>query len=244
MNDQVSILGATEHGSEVSASALRLIAEARSLPGFVAVEGPIGVGKTTLAKRLAATMRYGTLCEPVTENPFLDRFYADSRHNALPTQLFFLLHRARQVADLRTEHLLSLNLVADFLIEKDELFARLTLDENEYALYRQIHDNLRITPPTPDLVIYLQAPPEVLKERIANRGIAFEQQITSEYLDALANAYTEFFHYYDDAPLLVVNAAETDFVHNDEHFEALLTALLRMGGGGTRQFFNPNPTLL
>ncbi len=230
---------------DVPASVTQLVASAQAqhpLPRFIAVEGPIGAGKTSLARRLAESLRYGTLLEPVADNPFLDRFYADGRTQALPTQLFFLLHRVRQVTDLKADDLLGPNLVADFMIEKDELFARLTLEEAEYELYRQIQQSLHIEAPAPDLVVYLQAPTEVLQRRIQSRGIRFEQNIADDYLEALVNAYTEFFHYYDDAPLLIVNATEIDFVHNDEHFEQLLAQLLHMEG--TRQFFNPNPTLL
>jgi len=217
-------------------------ADAKILPRYVAIEGPIGVGKTTLASRLAETLRYPLLLEPVSENPFLDRFYAEGSRHALPTQLFFLLHRARQVADMPSNDLLGPTLVSDFLIEKDRLFARLTLDEAEFQLYEQIHASLHLEPPSPDLVIYLQAPAEVLNERIRGRGLAFEQHIKLDYLQTLADSYTEFFHYYDAAPLLVVNATEIDFANNDQHFEALLDQVIHMEGA--RQFFNPNPTLI
>lgn len=217
-------------------------ADSNSLPRYVAVEGPIGVGKTTLARRLAETLRYPLLLEPVTENPFLDKFYAEGSRHALPTQLFFLLHRARQVADMPGNDLLGRTLVSDFLMEKDRLFARLTLDEEEFALYEQIHASLQLEPPTPDLVIYLQAPAQVLDERIRGRGLAFEQDIKLDYLQTLADSYTEFFYYYDAAPLLVVNATEIDFANNDVHFETLLDQVIHMEG--TRQFFNPNPMLL
>ncbi|MEM9621079.1 MAG: deoxynucleoside kinase [Pseudomonadota bacterium] len=217
-------------------------ADRNAIPRYIAVEGPIGVGKTTLAQRIAQALRYPLMLEPVTENPFLDRFYAEGHRHALPTQLFFLLHRARQIADLPTNDLLGPNLVADFLVEKDALFAELTLDEEEFSLYQQIHANLDISAPNPDLVIYLQAPVSVLQQRIQRRGIDFEQQIDLDYLTTLANRYTEFFHYYTAAPLLIVNAAEIDFSNNDNHFEALLDRMFSMDG--TRQFFNPNPTLL
>lgn len=212
------------------------------LPKFIAVEGPIGVGKTTLANRLAQTLQYPILLEPSTENPFLDRFYRDGKRHALSTQLYFLLHRARQVADIRANDLLGPNLVADFLIEKDDLFARLTLDDNEYALYRQIYENLAIQVPTPDLVIYLQAPANILLERIRARGIHYEREITADYLESLIQSYTEFFHFYDAGPLLVVNATEIDIANNADHFDALLDQIVAMDG--LRQYFNPNPTLL
>ena len=224
---------------------LQIIAAAKgskTLPQYLVIEGPIGVGKTTLAKKLAGLLNYPLLLEPVTENPFLDRFYAEGASQALPTQLFFLLQRAKQIQDMPGNDLLERTLIADFMIEKDDLFATLTLDPAELDLYRQIHSSLQLVPPKPDLVIYLQAPARVLQQRVFRRGIDFEQSIHIDYLDALADSYTEFFHYYDEAPVLIVNAAEIDFANNDDHFNALLDQILHMEG--TRQFFNPNPTLL
>jgi deoxyguanosine kinase len=226
---------------EVSAGTRQRL-EGRKLPGYIAVEGPIGVGKTTLAAKLAQTFDYPLLKEPAAENPFLSRFYREGRRHALPTQLFFLLHRAQQITDLRSGDLLSPTLVADFLMEKDELFARLTLEDTEFELYRQIRDNLAIDAPVPDLVIYLQAPPTVLLRRIQNRGIDFERTIDAAYLERLSRSYTEFFHHYTAAPLLIVNAAEIDFANNDEHFDSLLERVVSMDG--FRQYFNPHPTLL
>ena len=223
---------------------LQIIAAAKgskTLPQYLVIEGPIGVGKTTLAKKLAGLLNYPLLLEPVTENPFLDRFYAEGASQALPTQLFFLLQRAKQVQDMPGNDLLERTLIADFMIEKDDLFATLTLDPAELDLYRQIHSSLQLVPPKPDLVIYLQAPARVLQQRVFRRGIDFEQSIHIDYLDALADSYMEFFHYYDEAPVLIVNAAEIDFANNDDHFNALLDQILHMEG--TRQFFNPNPTL-
>lgn len=216
--------------------------EDQQFPRYIAIEGPMGVGKTTLAQRLAESLRYPTVLGPSTDNPFLDRFYQEGISQALPTQLFFLLHRARQVSQLPKDDFLGPTLVADFLIEKDRLFAQLTLDTAELSLYDQIHKSLKINPPAPDLVLYLQAPVEVLRQRIQHRGIDFEQNMGSDYLTALADAYTDFFHYYSDAPVLIVNAAEIDFANNDDHYELLVDQILKMDG--TRQFFNPNPSLL
>lgn len=214
----------------------------RKQPRHIVVEGPIGVGKTTLARRLAEHLKYPLLLEPAEENPFLDRFYRQGRRHALPTQLFFLLHRARQMADVTGDDLVGTTLVSDFLMEKDELFARLTLDEHEYALYQQICAALEIRAPRPDLVVYLQAPVNVLLARIRRRGIPYEREIQFEYLERLNHTYTEFFHYYSDAPVLVVNAAEIDFAGNDNHFAALVQQVLEMEG--MRQYFNASPTLL
>lgn len=211
------------------------------LPHYIAIEGPIGVGKTTLTQRLAQVFGYQTLLEPATENPFLDGFYR-GRHLALPTQLFFLLHRSSQVNAINSNDLVGNRLVADFLMAKDRLFAKLNLDEHEFSLYEQIYSALHVQAPEPDLVIYLQAPTSVLMSRIKQRGVNFEQHIEMQYLEQLTDAYTEFFHFYDSAPVLVVNAAEADFAHNHHHFEELLEEILNFDG--MRHYFNPHPTLL
>ena len=175
--------------------ATRLPLNDNDLPRYVAVEGPIGAGKTTLATRLAETFKYPLLLEPASDNPFLDRFYREGRRHALPTQLFFLLHRADQVTKLAGPDLVGPTVISDFLIEKDRLFAELTLDQNELALYEQIYKTLMLDPPTPDLVIYLQAPISVLLDRIRERGISSEQYIDGDYLNTLSDAYTDFFHF-------------------------------------------------
>ncbi len=211
------------------------------LPRFIAVEGCIGVGKTTLARNLANLFNYETLLEQAQENPFLERFYRDPKATALPTQLFFLFQRANQLQQLKQNDLFEPVRVADFLMDKDELFARVTLDQDEYAIYQQVFDKLTIDAPRPDLVIYLQAPVDVLVDRIRQRGIAAEQYITREYLSSLNDAYTEFFHFYDAAPLLIVNARDLNLANNRDHFTQLVNYILTIKSG--RHYYNPIPEL-
>ena len=213
----------------------------KQAPRFIAVEGPIGVGKTSLTKRLAETFNYELLLENAEENPFLDRFYQNPRQHALATQLFFLFQRAQQIAESRQSDLFEPVRVSDFLIDKDRLFAELNLEKDEYDLYHKVYQHLVIDAPKPDLVIYLQAPTEVLLQRIQKRGIPSEQMIESEYLNQLNRAYTEFFHYYSDSKLLIVNSAEIDLVANDEDYEQLVTYILSLPNG--THYFNPKPTL-
>ncbi len=211
-------------------------------PRFIAVEGPIGVGKTSLARRLAETFNYDILLEKPEENPFLERFYDNPSQGALATQLFFLFQRARQIQDLRQDDLFEPVRVADFLIDKDQLFAKQNLDKDEYALYQQVYEHLTIDAPTPDLVIYLQAPADVLLHRIHKRGIAAERQIQREYLERLNDAYTSFFHYYDKSALLIVNSAEIDLVDNQDDYQQLVNYILTVPRG--THYFNPKPSLL
>ncbi len=212
------------------------------LPRHLVVEGPIGVGKTTLAGKLAEALGYPLLLEPALENPFLGQFYRSRGANALQTQLFFLLNRAKLVAAVSKDDLLGPNLVADFLMDKDRLFAQLTLSAQELDLYERIHQALRPQPPRPDLVIYLQAPAPELRRRVSKRGIPYEQRMEESYLDAVASAYARYFHGYDEAPLLIVNAGELDFANNNAHLQALLNHLAGMEGG--RSYFNPSAKLL
>ena len=212
------------------------------IPRYIAVEGPIGVGKTSLTKRLAETFNYEALLERSEENPFLDRFYENPRQHALSTQLFFLFQRARQIQDLRQEDLFEPIRVADFLIEKDHLFAQQNLDADEYELYAKVYQHLIIDSPIPDLVIYLQAPTRILLDRIKKRGVKAEQFIELGYLENLNYAYTEFFHYYKNSPLLIVNSAEIDLVNNDQDYRLLVDYILSHPSG--TNYFNPSPSLL
>jgi len=209
----------------------------RTPPPYIAVEGPIGVGKTTLARRLAATFGYETLLEDADHNPFLERFYRNRRQAALATQLFFLFQRAQKIEDLRQKDIFAPLRVADFLIEKDPLFARVNLDSDEYQLYQKVYQQLLIEPPRPDLVVYLQAPTDVLLDRINIRGIAHEKAIEQDYLERLNEVYSEFFLYYDDAPLLIVNASEIDLANDGQDYRHLVDYLLDIRSG--RHYFNP-----
>lgn len=206
-------------------------------PQFIAIEGPIGVGKTTLARRLAEAFNHQILLEQAERNPFLERFYRQPRQVALAAQLFFLFQRAQQIEDWRQGDLFAPARVTDFLIDKDPLFARLNLDADEYALYEKVYRQLTLDAPTPDLVIYLQASTDVLMQRIRARGIDYEQSIESGYLDRINAAYSEFFLYYDDAPLLIVNAAQIDLAHSDRDFALLLERIGAVRHG--RHYFNP-----
>ncbi|HET9679261.1 MAG TPA: deoxynucleoside kinase [Gammaproteobacteria bacterium] len=208
-----------------------------SIPRYIVVEGPIGVGKTSLAKRLAHSLGSELLLEQAEENPFLERFYRDPRGAALPTQLFFLFQRARQIQALRQGDMFSPLRVADFLLEKDRLFARLNLDDDELTLYDQVYNHLSLDAPAPDLVLYLQAPVDTLMKRIVRRGVAYEQVIQRDYLEKLLDAYARFFHHYDASPLLVVNATDINPVDNDEDYAMLLDEVRRVKSG--RHYFNP-----
>ncbi|HSJ49454.1 MAG TPA: deoxynucleoside kinase [Gammaproteobacteria bacterium] len=211
-------------------------------PGFIVVEGPIGVGKTTLARRLADTFGSELLLEGADENPFLKRFYRDPRQGAFQTQLFFLMQRAQQMQSLRQGDMFQPVRVSDYLMDKDRLFAQLTLDDEEFRLYEQVYSHLTLDMPVPDLVIYLQAPVEVLMRRIAQRGRSYETGIDANYLQRLSDAYTRFFYYYDAAPLLIVNAAVIDLASRDEDYQSLLTRIAEARSG--RQYFNPAPLSL
>ena len=204
---------------------------------YIVVEGPIGVGKTSLAKRLAGTLDAQLVLEQDAQNPFLERFYKNPKSGALPAQLFFLFQRAQQLGSLKQQDLFAPRRVGDYLFEKDRLFAGLTLDAAEMSLYDQVASRLDVDPPRPDLVLYLQAPVETLLARIAKRGIAYESGIDAAYLSRLNDAYARFFHAYDRAPLLIVNAANIDPVQNQPDYDELVAAIRRMKKG--RMYYNP-----
>ena len=206
-------------------------------PGYIVVEGPIGVGKTSLARRLAESFESDLLLEGADENPFIERFYEDPRAGALPTQLFFLFQRARQMEAMRQADMFQPVRVSDFLIEKDRLFAELTLDPEELKLYEQVYTHVTVDAPVPDLVIYLQAPVDILMKRIARRGIRYEQRIDADYLQRLSEAYTRMFLNYDAAPLLIVNATNINLVDSDADYTALLEQIRVTRKG--KQYFNP-----
>jgi deoxyguanosine kinase len=206
-------------------------------PGYIVVEGPIGVGKTSLARRLADAFGAEPLLEQPGENPFLERFYQSREHYALPTQLFFLFQRVRQIQALKQGDMFTSGHVADFLIDKDMLFARANLDDDALRLYEQVYAQTIRDLPVPDLVIYLQAPAEVLLDRIRRRGIGYERQIDRDYLQTLVDSYTQYFHHYTVSPLLVVNASEINIVDSDADFETLLSQIRKPRSG--RHFFNP-----
>jgi len=202
---------------------------------YIVVEGPIGVGKTSLARKLAEGIGAQTLLELPQENPFLEKFYRDSARYALPTQMFFLFQRMNQLRELTQTDMFGGPVVSDFLLDKDPIFAALTLGDDELNLYRQLYDHLRPQAPTPDLVIYLQAEPEILIERIKKRGIPMESGISESYLYRLCESYSRFFYHYEQAPLLIVNAETLNPVDRAADFALLLTRIRNMRG--KREFF-------
>ncbi len=214
-----------------------------STPGYVVVEGPIGVGKTSLVKRLSESFNCDALLEQAEENPFLERFYREGKQAAFPTQLFFLFQRTQQLRPLNKNDLFRTEpLVSDFMLEKDRIFAQATLDTDELKLYEQVYAKLAPEAPVPDLVVYLQAPAEILQKRIRRRSKAAEiAGIRDEYLQRLCDAYADFFHHYDSSPILIVNAAEINPVEREDDYQLLLEQICSIRSG--RHYFNPGPRL-
>ena len=206
---------------------------------YIVFEGPIGVGKSSLARKFAQRFSFELLLEAPEENPFLENFYKDSARYALQTQLFFLFQRIYQLRSLAQRDFFAEHLVSDFMLAKDPLFARLTLSEEELGLYQKIYDYLRPQVPVPDLVILLQAPAQQLIDRIAQRGVAMEQNMSAHYLVDLTEAYTQFFHHYDESPLLIVNTMALNPVEREDDFETLVSQISSFRG--RRAHFNLQP---
>lgn len=203
---------------------------------YIVVEGPIGVGKTSLTRKLADEFGSELMLEKPSENPFLEDFYRSPSQYALSAQLYFLMQRAQQVQEFRQDDLFRGSYIADFMVEKDRLFAEITLSREELALYEQIYQHLTLDAPKPDLVIYLQAPVEILRTRINHRGIGYEQQIRDDYLQRLSESYTRFFYDYDDSALLTVNTQSVDLINNAEDYDAILEKINAIHSG--RHYFN------
>jgi len=203
---------------------------------YIVAEGPIGVGKTTLARAISEASGASLMLEDPDGNPFLPRFYENAERYALPTQLFFLFQRIDQLASLNQSDLFRRATVADFMLEKDALFARLNLKDDELRLYEQIYAHLKPQAPSPDLVIYLQAAPDTLIERVQRRGAAYEKNIPDPYLMGLAEAYTRFFYQYTAAPLLIVNSDRLNFLESQDDVALLMERV--SGMRGPREFFS------
>ena len=209
----------------------------KNFPGYIVVEGPIGVGKTSLAKRLGETFNVDVILESAAENPFLPAFYDNRRSAALPAQLYFLFQRVRQTETLHQADMFRPAHIADFLIEKDRLFAKVNLSDAEYDLYRQVYERLIPQCPAPDLVIYLQAKPEVLLNRVLERGIDYEKNIDTGYLKNISDAYVDFFYHYDASPLLIINTENFDLANGQENYNLLIEHIRKLPPG--RHYFNP-----
>ena len=204
---------------------------------YITIEGPIGVGKTTLARKIANSMKYDTLLETYSDNPFLKNFYKEQNRYAFVTQLQFLINRSKVFTNDRKDYFENNNIISDFLMKKDKLFAEIILNNDELNLYNTISDSLDIFEPKSDLVIYLQADIDVLLERIKKRGEVYEYQITRDYLSLIVNAYAKYFHSYNESPLLVINTTHVDVNKPDDY--SLLLEIIKKDLKG-KNYFNPS----
>ena len=205
---------------------------------YIVVEGPIGSGKSTLAKLLANEYHANMFSEKAERNPFLPKFYEDMQHYALPTQLFFLFQRANQISELKQKDIFSNGVIADFFLQKDPIFAKLNLDDEEFKLYHQIYQHLELKVPTPDLVIYLQTPVELLRQRVQKRNINYEQRITREYLERIAESYSSYFHNDHDSNVLIVNNENIDLLEDKSALTMLIERINQISS--IREYFNPS----
>ena len=205
---------------------------------YIVVEGPIGSGKSTLAKLLANEYHANMFSEKAERNPFLPKFYEDMQHYALPTQLFFLFQRANQISELKQKDIFSNGVIADFFLQKDPIFAKLNLDDEEFKLYHQIYQHLELKSPTPDLVIYLQTPVELLRQRVQKRNINYEQRITREYLERIAESYSSYFHNDHDSNVLIVNNENIDLLEDKSALTMLIERINQISS--IREYFNPS----
>jgi deoxyguanosine kinase len=205
---------------------------------YIVIEGPIGSGKTTLAEMLADKFGTELLTEKASDNPFLPRFYQDAQRYGFPTPPFFFFPPARPVDDVKQRDMFAKPIVADFFLEKDPLFAKLNLDDEEYSLYHQIYQHLQLKAPSPDLVVYLQTPVDELVERVEQRNISYEQEIPREYIERLADAYSEFFHSYDASPILIVNNEKLNIIKDESALNLLVDRIGQIKS--RREYFNPN----
>ncbi len=209
---------------------------------YIVIEGPIGIGKTVLAKRLAVTLKKELMLENAAANPFLPKFYEDPQSTALPTQLHFLFQRLKMIETLRQTDLFKPAQISDFLIQKDRLFAEVTLSDAEFELYCEVYNRLVLDAPIPDLVIYLQAPVDVLIKRIYERGIAYEKRIDDVYLSKVSEAYIKFFYHYNASPILIVNTSDIDLVDSDDDYAYLLDYIRKLSPG--KHYLNPQAIAL
>ena len=200
---------------------------------YIAIEGAIGVGKTTLAKTISNTMKCETLFEDYIDNPFLKKFYDKNRTNSFSTQLYFLLKRIEQSEKIcKTENML----ISDFYFGKDELFARLNLTDLEFDMYTEIKNKLKFSPPIPDLIIYLQASSDILIDRIKKRGLDIEKNIEKKYIESVNNIYMKHFHEYNSSPVLIINTSNVD-INNEDDYKILIKEISSDING--KKYFNP-----